>query len=140
MWCVALIRLPVNDQTAKTHKYDVVGWLTCTLVLDSGLDPDHEDLYVHRIVCINVVESNTLIFRSQKTQADKQYVAGSLTDNVTTNQKSFAVGMKPTIVSRARRKSPSAHSSCRTRATCRARNRRSSIRRSSTSCRCGIAA
>jgi hypothetical protein len=32
----------VNDQTAKTHKYEVVGYLTCTLVLDSGLDPDHE--------------------------------------------------------------------------------------------------
>ncbi|TFK47021.1 hypothetical protein OE88DRAFT_1666844 [Heliocybe sulcata] len=32
----------INDQTAKTHKYDVVGYLTCTLVLDSGLDPDHE--------------------------------------------------------------------------------------------------
>ena len=36
----------VNDETAKTHKYDIVGWLTCTLVMDHGLDPDHEDLYV----------------------------------------------------------------------------------------------
>lgn len=33
----------VNDQTAQTHKYEVVGYLTATLVLDSGLDPDHED-------------------------------------------------------------------------------------------------
>ena len=39
----------VNDQTAKTHNYQVVGWLTCTLVLDSGLDPDHEELYVHTL-------------------------------------------------------------------------------------------
>ena len=36
----------VNDETAKTHKYDIVGWLTYTLVMDHGLDPDHEDLYV----------------------------------------------------------------------------------------------
>ncbi|KAI0826298.1 hypothetical protein BC629DRAFT_1605012 [Irpex lacteus] len=33
----------INDQTAQTHKYEVVGYLTATLVLDSGLDPDHED-------------------------------------------------------------------------------------------------
>jgi len=32
----------INEQTAKTHKYDIVGYLTCTIVLDSGLDPDHE--------------------------------------------------------------------------------------------------
>ncbi|KAK7679648.1 hypothetical protein QCA50_017360 [Cerrena zonata] len=29
--------------TAKTHAYDIVGWLTCTIALDSGLDPDHEE-------------------------------------------------------------------------------------------------
>ncbi|KAI0074714.1 hypothetical protein K474DRAFT_1665159 [Panus rudis PR-1116 ss-1] len=33
----------INEQTAKTHQYDIVGWLTCTIVLDSGLDPDHAD-------------------------------------------------------------------------------------------------
>lgn len=37
------MEVSVNDQTAQTHKYEVVGYLTCTLVLDSGLDPDHED-------------------------------------------------------------------------------------------------
>jgi hypothetical protein len=31
----------INDQCAKTHKYQVVGWLTCTMRLDSGLDHDH---------------------------------------------------------------------------------------------------
>ena len=38
----------VNDQTLQTHKYEVVGWLTCTVVLDSGLDPDHEDFQLTR--------------------------------------------------------------------------------------------
>ncbi|EIN09925.1 hypothetical protein PUNSTDRAFT_143315 [Punctularia strigosozonata HHB-11173 SS5] len=33
----------INDQTAHTHHYDIVGWLKCTVVLDSGLDPDHEE-------------------------------------------------------------------------------------------------
>ena len=33
----------VNEQTAQTHQYEVVGYLTATLILDSGLDPDHED-------------------------------------------------------------------------------------------------
>ncbi|EKM56362.1 uncharacterized protein PHACADRAFT_172085 [Phanerochaete carnosa HHB-10118-sp] len=33
----------INEQTKQTHKYEVVGWLTATVVLDSGLDPDHED-------------------------------------------------------------------------------------------------
>jgi hypothetical protein len=31
----------VNDQTAKTHKYDIVGYLSCKLAVDSGLDGDH---------------------------------------------------------------------------------------------------
>ena len=42
----ALICQIVNDQTQKTHEYEVVGWLSCIMVIDSGLDPDHEDLYV----------------------------------------------------------------------------------------------
>ena len=33
----------VSDQTKQTHQYEVIGWLTATVVLDSGLDPDHED-------------------------------------------------------------------------------------------------
>lgn len=33
----------INEETAKAHQYDIVGWLTCSLVLDSGLDPDHAD-------------------------------------------------------------------------------------------------
>jgi len=33
----------INDQTAQTHEYEIVGYLTCTIVLDSGLDPDHEE-------------------------------------------------------------------------------------------------
>jgi len=33
----------INDQTAKTHKYDVVGYLTCKVIIDSGLDGDHSD-------------------------------------------------------------------------------------------------
>lgn len=36
----------ISDQTAKTHKYDVVGWLTCDVVLEPGLDADHER-YAH---------------------------------------------------------------------------------------------
>lgn len=38
----------INDETFKTHSADVVGYLTCTVVLDSGLDPDHEDHQVTR--------------------------------------------------------------------------------------------
>ncbi|KAH8101901.1 hypothetical protein BXZ70DRAFT_932402 [Cristinia sonorae] len=38
----------INDQTAKTHEYEIVGWLSCTIVLDSGLDPDHEDFQENR--------------------------------------------------------------------------------------------
>lgn len=32
----------LNDQAKKTHEYTVVGWLTTTVLLDSGLDEDHE--------------------------------------------------------------------------------------------------
>jgi len=32
----------ISDQTEKTHDYKVVGWLTTTVELDSGLDTDHE--------------------------------------------------------------------------------------------------
>ncbi|GAA6011835.1 hypothetical protein JCM11491_000766 [Sporobolomyces phaffii] len=32
----------ISDQTKKTHDYEIVGWLTTTVVLDSGLDSDHE--------------------------------------------------------------------------------------------------
>ncbi|KAK4055259.1 hypothetical protein OIV83_000541 [Microbotryomycetes sp. JL201] len=32
----------LNDQAQKTHKYTIVGWLTTTIMLDSGLDEDHE--------------------------------------------------------------------------------------------------
>ncbi|BGP36486.1 hypothetical protein JCM10449v2_000387 [Rhodotorula kratochvilovae] len=32
----------INDQCQKTHDYDIVAWLTTTVVLDAGLDPDHE--------------------------------------------------------------------------------------------------
>jgi len=32
----------INDQCKKTHEYDIVAWLTTTVVLDSGLDADHE--------------------------------------------------------------------------------------------------
>lgn len=32
----------LNDQAKKTHDYTVVGWLTTTVLLDSGLDEDHE--------------------------------------------------------------------------------------------------
>jgi hypothetical protein len=31
----------ISDQTKKTHDYQIVGWLTTTVVLDSGLDSDH---------------------------------------------------------------------------------------------------
>ena len=34
--------LYISDQTKKTHDYEIVGWLTTTVVLDSGLDSDHE--------------------------------------------------------------------------------------------------
>ncbi|KAG8772899.1 hypothetical protein FRC12_002832 [Ceratobasidium sp. 428] len=32
----------LNDQTKKTHPYEVVGWLTTKIKLDAGLDEDHE--------------------------------------------------------------------------------------------------
>jgi hypothetical protein len=32
----------INDQCKKTHDYEIVGYLTTTVVLDSGLDADHE--------------------------------------------------------------------------------------------------
>ncbi|KAH8835959.1 hypothetical protein DL96DRAFT_1809735 [Flagelloscypha sp. PMI_526] len=32
----------INDQTATTHEYDIVGYLTCKLMIEAGLDPDHE--------------------------------------------------------------------------------------------------
>jgi hypothetical protein len=32
----------INDQTAKHHNFKVVGWLETTLLLDSGLDENHE--------------------------------------------------------------------------------------------------
>lgn len=32
----------LNDQAQKTHKYTIVGWLSTTVMLDSGLDEDHE--------------------------------------------------------------------------------------------------
>ncbi|KAI5450049.1 hypothetical protein NCC49_003811 [Naganishia albida] len=34
----------INDQTAKHHDFEVVGWLTVILKLDSGLDQDHEKM------------------------------------------------------------------------------------------------
>lgn len=34
----------INDQTAKHHEFELVGFLTCILKLDSGLDLDHEKL------------------------------------------------------------------------------------------------
>jgi len=34
----------INDFTAKFHDFEVVGWLTARLKLDSGLDEDHESL------------------------------------------------------------------------------------------------
>lgn len=46
LYFAVLIGFLVNQITAKTHSYDIVGWLSCTIVLDSGLDPDHADLYV----------------------------------------------------------------------------------------------
>lgn len=32
----------INDQTNKTHEYELVGYLIATVLLDSGLDEDHE--------------------------------------------------------------------------------------------------
>ncbi|GAA5969047.1 hypothetical protein JCM11641_007450 [Rhodosporidiobolus odoratus] len=32
----------LNDQTKKTHEYEIVGHLTTSVMLDSGLDADHE--------------------------------------------------------------------------------------------------
>lgn len=32
----------INEQCKKTHNVEIVGWLTTTVVLDSGLDEDHE--------------------------------------------------------------------------------------------------
>lgn len=32
----------ISDHTSKTHDYTIVGWLTTTVVIDAGLDADHE--------------------------------------------------------------------------------------------------
>lgn len=32
----------INEQCKKTHNVEIVGWLVTTVVLDSGLDEDHE--------------------------------------------------------------------------------------------------
>lgn len=32
----------INDFTAEHHEFEVVGWLTVRMKLDSGLDEDHE--------------------------------------------------------------------------------------------------
>lgn len=32
----------INDQCRETHDVDIVGWLTTTVCLESGLDRDHE--------------------------------------------------------------------------------------------------
>ncbi|QRW25571.1 C2 domain-containing protein [Rhizoctonia solani] len=32
----------LNEQTKKTHEYEIVGWLTVRMRLDEGLDEDHE--------------------------------------------------------------------------------------------------
>lgn len=32
----------INDQTKKTHEFEIVGYLIATVELDSGLDEDHE--------------------------------------------------------------------------------------------------
>ncbi|KAF8323426.1 hypothetical protein DL93DRAFT_2223342 [Clavulina sp. PMI_390] len=32
----------INEVTEQTHSYTRIGWLTCRVVLDSGLDADHE--------------------------------------------------------------------------------------------------
>jgi len=34
----------INDFTAEHHEFEVVGWLTVRMKLDSGLDEDHEEL------------------------------------------------------------------------------------------------
>ncbi|THG95827.1 hypothetical protein EW026_g5890 [Hermanssonia centrifuga] len=65
----------INDQTAKTHQYEVVGWLTCTIVLDSGLDPDHEEYQTtqdekHRYEAYDRVEGQAQI--AERTQKLKQ--------------------------------------------------------------------
>lgn len=56
----------INEQTLQTHKYEIVGWLTCTVVLDSGLDPDHEDFQLtqpekHRYEAYDRVEGQAQI-------------------------------------------------------------------------------
>ncbi|CAG8671086.1 3552_t:CDS:10, partial [Acaulospora colombiana] len=32
----------INEHTAKGHEYNIVGWLTTRIRIDTGLDPDHE--------------------------------------------------------------------------------------------------
>jgi hypothetical protein len=39
----------INDFTAKYHDFEIVGWLTARMRLDSGLDEDHEVSLVLRI-------------------------------------------------------------------------------------------
>lgn len=34
----------LSEQMLKTHKHEIIGYITCTVRLDPGLDPDHESV------------------------------------------------------------------------------------------------
>lgn len=56
----------INDQTFKTHQYNIVGYLTCKVVLDSGLDHDHADKQTsreekHRYEAFDRVEGQAIL-------------------------------------------------------------------------------
>jgi hypothetical protein len=46
----------LNDQTEKTHEYQVVGWLTTTVILDSGLDADFEKCVIFFLFSLSFVD------------------------------------------------------------------------------------
>ncbi|KAL4244032.1 hypothetical protein ABKN59_010294 [Abortiporus biennis] len=56
----------INDETKKTHVFEVVGWLKFSFVLDSGLDPDHEEYQTsqaekHRFEAYDRVEGQAAV-------------------------------------------------------------------------------
>jgi hypothetical protein len=65
----------INDQTAKHHDFKIVGWLTTTLKLDSGLDEDHESLRLsqarrHALEAYDHIEGEAELAKKQATFDD----------------------------------------------------------------------
>jgi hypothetical protein len=58
----------INDQCQKTHDYEIVGYLTTTVVLDSGLDADHEKCVL--LPCLSCSSDTNAFFPQVRHDAD----------------------------------------------------------------------